>query len=519
MNPDTAEMEAAQRAGDPALPLGPAGGAPAAGALPAAPASRAGALERALLARSAWLRSLDEGRLTAWRESWRALWSSRLLVFAAGAGTVAALGSGPVRNAFNPPGVTHGFGRVADVLVSPVARWDSDWYLVIARGGYHVGGALAATRTAYFPLYPLVLRAVALTQAPLIVAGVLVSLVAFLLGLYGLHRLTTLELGDAGAGSAGSRFGFGGADQGMAARTARFAVLALAFSPMAFYFSAVYSESLFLALTVAFFWCARQGRWALVGLLGALAGATRSTGLVLAAPALILYLYGPRADRAPDFPPARRAAGATPAARLRSSARAFARALLPRYRPRANMLWLALLPAGFAAYGAWLSLSGGHFFTPFHTEAAWGRHFSGPYVGAWDGLRAAFEGARQLLSFQNSHVYYPAALGSPSIAAGHNLMAAAFVLAAVLLVIAVFRRLPFAYGVYVLAALALPMSYPVAAQPLMSVPRYMVVLFPLSMCLGRWLARRPRVGVALIVGSALLMALFVGQFATWHWVA
>ena len=54
-----------------------------------------------------------------------------------------------------------------------------------------------------------------------------------------------------------------------------------AFAPMAFFFSAVYSESLYLALSVGLFLCARNGRWMWVGVLGALAGATRSTGLVL----------------------------------------------------------------------------------------------------------------------------------------------------------------------------------------------------------------------------------------------
>ena len=68
---------------------------------------------------------------------------------------------------------------------------------------------------------------------------------------------------------------------------------------MAFFFSAVYSESLYLALSVGLFVCARRGRWMWVGVLGALAGATRSTGLVLALPALMIYLYGPREDRAP----------------------------------------------------------------------------------------------------------------------------------------------------------------------------------------------------------------------------
>ena len=54
------------------------------------------------------------------------------------------------------------------------------------------------------------------------------------------------------------------------------------------------------------------------------------------------------------------------------------------------------------------------------------------------------------------------------------------------------RRLPLAYGAYVIAALALPLSYPVTAQPLMSLPRFLVVLFPLSMWLAAWLAAHPR---------------------------
>ena len=83
----------------------------------------------------------------------------------------------------------------------------------------------------------------------------------------------------------------------------------------------------------------------------------------------------------------------------------------------------------------------------------------------------------------------------------------------------VLRLLPLAYGVYVLAALALPLSYPVASQPLMSLPRFLVVLFPLSIWLAAWLAEHPRARAPALVVSALLMAVFVAQFATWHWVA
>jgi Mannosyltransferase (PIG-V) len=462
----------------------------------------------------------DPARMTAVRETWRALWVSRLLVWVAGAGTVATLGFGPVRNAFNPPGVTRGFGWLGDLLAAPAARWDSAWYLVIAHYGYRPElGSYTSARDAFFPLYPLGLRALSDIGLQAVLAGVLFSLAAFALALYGIHRLSTLELG--------SSVRPGGDD------VARLAVLVTALAPMAFYFSAVYSESLYLALSVGLFWCARQGRWAWVGVLGALATATRSTGLVLVLPALMLYLYGPREDRPPDFafaqPP--RVRGDEQAADRRSRAgggdrthvlaalSVLARRLRPRYRLRASVMWLALLPAGMGLYVAYLGLHGGDPLAPFHAQDVWGRHFAGPYLGVWDGVRAAFEGARQLLSGQRTHVYFALAGGSPFVSAGHNLMLLAFLLAAVLLFVLALRVLPLAYGVYVLAALALPLSYPVPAQPLMSLPRFLVVLFPLSMALAAWLATRPRARMPVLAVSALLMAFFVAQFATWHWVA
>jgi hypothetical protein len=186
---------------------------------------------------------------------------------------------------------------------------------------------------------------------------------------------------------------------------------------------------------------------------------------------------------------------------------------------RRDLLRLGLLPAGAVAYAAWLGLAGGDPLSPFHAESAWNRHLVGPFVGAWDGLQAGFDGARQLLSFQTQHVYFPLAGGNPLVAASHNLINLAFLVAAIPALVGVFRRLPFAYGAYALAAVALPLSYPVAPEPLMSIPRYLVVLFPLSIWLACWLLERPRLQpVALVLGSGLMM-LASWQFATWHWVA
>ncbi len=103
--------------------------------------------------------------------------------------------------------------------------------------------------------------------------------------------------------------------------------------------------------------------------------------------------------------------------------------------------------------------------------------------------------------------------------AGHNLMLLVFLFAAVPLLVGVLRMLPLAYGSYVIAALALPLSYPVAPQPLMSLPRFLLVLFPLVIWLAAWLSEHPRAQKPALVLSASLMVLFVGQFATWHWVA
>jgi hypothetical protein len=424
--------------------------------------------------------------MIAVRDARRALWSSRLLVWAAAVGTVATLGFGPVRGAFNPPGVTRGFGWLGNLLAAPTARWDASWYLVIAHYGYRPDlGVYTSSRTAFFPLYPLGLRAISNAGLPPVLAGVLLSLGAFALALYGTHRLTTLELTAIGRTDSGD--------------VARLAVMVMAFAPMAFYFSAVYSESLYLALSVGVFWCARQGRWAWACALAALAGATRSAGVVLALPVLMLYLYGPREDRAPDF------------ARIRR--------LAPRYRLRRDVLWLGVVPAGLAAYMAYLALSGGDALMPFHAQDVWDRRFAGPYMGVWDGMKAAFQGALQLLSLQRRHVYFPAAGGSPFVNAGHNLMLLAFLCAAAPAIVGVLRLLPLAYGAYVIAALALPLSYPVAPQPLMSLPRFLVVLFPLSMWLAAWLAARPRARKPALLISAVLMAFFAAQFATWHWVA
>jgi hypothetical protein len=86
---------------------------------------------------------------------------------------------------------------------------------------------------------------------------------------------------------------------------------------------------------------------------------------------------------------------------------------------------------------------------------------------------------------------------------------------ALVAVAGVVRRLPGPYGAYTVAALALPLSFPVAPQPLMSLPRFLAVLFPVFM----WLALHRRAWRVALVVFAVVLGVFTVRYATWHWVA
>ncbi len=418
------------------------------------------------------------GDRTALRVAWQALWSSRLVVLFSGVLAVLSFGKASDWEAFDPVRLTSPFGYFGNLLAAPVARWDSVWYLAIARGGYDH----EAARTAFFPLYPLVVRGLGVVIGSDLVAGVLISLVAFGVALVLLYRLAELELG---------------------AEVARVTVLLIAFCPMAYFFSAVYSESLFLALSLGCVWQARMGRWAAAGVLGALAAAERNTGVALLVPLVLLFLYGPRADREPELLRA-------PGSRLR--------ALLPRYRPTPALAWAVLVPVGLGTYVLALALATGDGLAPFHAQQVWFRHFAGPFGGVWDGAVAAWQGLRQILHGPAPPTYFAQAGGDPLMVSGQNLMLFGFLVLGAVALAGALRRLPFAYGAYCLAALALPLSYPVTPRPLMSLPRYEVVLFPLFMWGAWWVCRR-RVTTPALASLAVLLGLFTAEFATWRFVA
>jgi len=394
------------------------------------------------------------------REATAAFLTSRLLVYAVALFASLRLGADGSANAakFDNESLTHPLGGFGDILFSPLARWDSVWYLGIAHHGYDGG-----PDTAFFPLYPLLVRTLVLphpSEAALLVSAYVVSLACFLGALWLLQRLVELELG-----------------RGVAVAT----VWLVALFPASLFFGAPYSESLFLLVSVGAFYAARTGRWAWAGGLAAAAAATRSAGIVLLVPLLVLWLDS-------------------------------------RPRRAGDLAWLGLAPLGVGAYALYLGVDHGDAFAFVDAQKAWYRDFAGPFVGVWDGTTAAWDGIRQLVSGSSETVYFERAYGDPFRVAAINLMLFSFLVFAMVAVAGAFRRLPRAYGAYALAALALPLSYPVGPQPLMSLPRFLAVLFPLFV----WLAvvsdeRGWTMPVA--SASAVGLGLFTAQFAAWEWIA
>jgi hypothetical protein len=153
------------------------------------------------------------------------------------------------------------------------AAWDSGWYFDIARRGYY-WSASGQSSLAFFPLYPLLMRALAWPfgggERALWISGIALSYACLLAGLAVLHRLARRMLG--------------GRDE------ARRTVLYVAVFPFAYFFTQVYAESLFLLVSVAAVWAAFESRFVLAGLMGGLAVLTRPNGILIGAPLFLIAL-------------------------------------------------------------------------------------------------------------------------------------------------------------------------------------------------------------------------------------
>lgn len=247
---------------------------------------------------------------------------------------------------------------------------------------------------------------------------------------------------------------------------ARTTILLLGTFPTAFFFFAPYSEGPFLLLAALSLWGARRGRWGLAGAAGFGAALTRNVGIVVAA------------------------ALATEGIQRRTEGeRSLGRGLLAA----------ASAAAGTLAYLLTWQVRSGDLLAPLHQQASWQRELSWP----WDTL---IQGTRIALRY----------VGDTN---GPYWMIDWLIVVPVLAVsVLALRRSRWAFRVYLWGGLLLPLSFVFPDRPLMSMPRFVLPLFPAFWAMAETLERRriPR-WAATAVGAAGL-GLLVPLFVNWYYI-
>lgn len=347
-------------------------------------------------------------------------------------------------------------------------RWDAQWYLGIAQHGY-----FSAQSAAFFPLYPLLIRAVTMV--------------------IGSHWLAAALL-VANAGSLAAFVGLGllAAHEGESNRAAPATIGVFAAYPLAFFLAAPYTEGVFLAFVIIGLLAIRRGWWPWATLCTALAMLTRPTGIILLPP--LLYEYGRRQGWW---------------AALRQRQRFRPGRLLARH---AGGLALMLVGA-IGALGLYMLFLAHQFGDPLlflHAEQLYWHHT--PVVSA----------VHQTLTHRTA----PAAPTHPAPAPGwtyevaRSLVDLAPVAIFGILTLVAARRLPGMYTLYMACLLVLVVASPRPNRLgyFVSAGRYLIAAVPLFLLLARWAERHPWLDLLLTSGGFLLQAIFATAFLAGGWM-
>jgi hypothetical protein len=395
--------------------------------------------------------------------------------------------SGPYESALGPPKPVTG---IWENLVGPLRLWDGLWYKQIAEHLYSFGDANAA----FWPLLPWVMRyGHNATGLEYEVVGYLFVNLCFLAALIVLYQLIPIDFSNA---------------------IARRTLWGLALFPTSLFFTAVYTEAPFLLFAALCLLCARKGQWGAAGVVGLLAALTRSQGIMLLAPMAVLFLNQYKFNIRKWFP----------------------------------NIFLAALPLLGPVIFGWRLEENGYSWRAFiDVQGQWNRASAMP----WKTFECATRGCTLIVDAYGEKAPYrargddwtwlhelirhpswdliagttwPAGIVHPefanwrdAVARGDTLELVSTLLFIGLAIVGLFK-LPLWMSAFVWPPLLVPLFQPSSVHPLMSMPRFGIVLFPLFIVLamllkGTW-TRIIASGV-----SVILLILLTMQFANWYWVS
>lgn len=146
-------------------------------------------------------------------------------------------------------------------------RWDAQHYVNIATNGY--SGAIENGQhlfLVFFPLYPYLMKLVALFVGNVKLSGILISTLAYAGGCVYLYRLMIREYSETAA---------------------EYAVILISLFPFGFFFGGLMSESVFFLVSAAMLYYIAEHKWWKAVCWGAFATLARVHGILLVVPALL----------------------------------------------------------------------------------------------------------------------------------------------------------------------------------------------------------------------------------------
>jgi Gpi18-like mannosyltransferase len=255
---------------------------------------------------------------------------------------------------------------------------------------------------------------------------------------------------------------------------ARNSLFYLTFSPYAIFFFLGYTESLSLFLYLAAFLCLQYSRYWLAGLCGFLAALTHSQGVLLVIPFAIVML---QRFWLPD--------------REHTNWRQKLRACFP----------LLLIPLGVLVFMLYLWFTKGSPLLFSIQEAQfWHRHLTFPLWSMTLNIQAIFHAPNTSFQFM-------------------NVLDLLCVCVPLVILVLGWKRLPLQYALFALATILLNISYPQGVlEPLSAVPRYMLLVFPVFVILGKW-GKNPRLDRVITVCLLTLFVMNILLFVKHAWIA
>ncbi|MGB8508907.1 MAG: mannosyltransferase family protein [Pyrinomonadaceae bacterium] len=341
---------------------------------------------------------------------------------------------------------------VSRILNETIMTADVNWYHGISADGYEKITFVADRphNWAFFPLFPVLWRLCVSLTGEFVITGVLMSHLFFFFGLVLAHRVALA-------------FGF-------STRVADRSIFYLAIFPTSYFFSLPLTEPLFLLLTAGCLYTAKRGRWWTMGALGALASATRVTGVLIWPALAVLYWQTYGGDNWRSVAAWRAAIG------------------------RKEVLGLCIVPAGIASYMCYLYAITGNALAFKDINVTWGRSTGFFVFTLYEYLRD------------------PLLIAIPWDFRTLNFAGACLALAGGALLL---KWRQWALGAYTLLAVMVALS----SLILQSQARYAMVLFPAFIALAVMTDERPRLDAAIRVVSLALLSLMTALFAAHFSVA